>query len=132
MQIKKKQIVQLWTVILNDISRLNDVIDLSTDPALKYALPPSILVLSLYKEDIYKVLNVCPFDYTAVVASWKIERSYTSGVFFTSSKGISFTTCFRVYNLFPAFNLNFFHFAWLTVTDEDSISKIRIRAIILI
>ena len=26
---------------------------------------------------IYKVLNVCPFDYTTVAVSEKVERSYT-------------------------------------------------------
>ena len=35
-----------------------------------------LLVLSLYKEDLfYKFLNVCPFDYTAVAVTGKLERS---------------------------------------------------------
>ena len=34
-----------------------------------------LLVLSLYKEDYLQILNVCPFDYTAVAVSWKVERS---------------------------------------------------------
>ena len=41
---------------------------------------PLWLVLSLYKEDyicIYKFLNVCPFDYTVVVVSGKVELSLT-------------------------------------------------------
>ena len=34
-----------------------------------------LLVLSLYKEDYLQILNVCPFDYTAVAVSGKVERS---------------------------------------------------------
>ena len=34
-----------------------------------------LLVLSLYKEDYLQFLNVCPFDYTAVAGSGKVERS---------------------------------------------------------
>ena len=33
------------------------------------------LVLSLYKEDYLQILNVCPFYYTAVAVSGKVERS---------------------------------------------------------
>ena len=32
-----------------------------------------LLVLSLYKEDYLHILNVCPFDYTAVAVNWKVE-----------------------------------------------------------
>ena len=32
-------------------------------------------VPSLYKEDFYKFLNVCPFDYTVFAVSGKVERS---------------------------------------------------------
>ena len=34
-----------------------------------------LLVLGLYKEDYLQILNVCPFDYTAVAVGGKIERS---------------------------------------------------------
>ena len=33
-----------------------------------------LLVLSLYKEDYLQILNVCPFDYTAIAVSGKVER----------------------------------------------------------
>ena len=32
-----------------------------------------LLVLSLHKEDYLHIFNVCPFDYTAFVVSWKVE-----------------------------------------------------------
>ena len=31
-----------------------------------------LLVLSLHKEDYLQILNVCPFDYTAVAVSGKV------------------------------------------------------------
>ena len=34
-----------------------------------------VLVLSLFKKDYLQIFNVCPFDYTAVVVSGKVERS---------------------------------------------------------
>ena len=34
-----------------------------------------LLVLSLHEEDYLQVLNMCPFDNTAVVVSGKVERS---------------------------------------------------------
>ena len=34
-----------------------------------------LLVLSLFKEDCFKILNVCPFDDMAVTVSGKVERS---------------------------------------------------------
>ena len=34
-----------------------------------------LLVLSLYKGGYLQFLNVCPFDYTAVAVSGKVERS---------------------------------------------------------
>ena len=36
---------------------------------------PLLLAVGLHRRIIYKFLNVCPFDYTAVVVSGKVERS---------------------------------------------------------
>ena len=33
----------------------------------------SLITLSFVRRIIYKFLNVCPFDYTAVAVRWKVE-----------------------------------------------------------